>query len=59
MSKSRLRARLDRLERSVSTAVADPFDFNIDPTLAKSLRDDCDRVYWLGCATRPEEAKEC
>ena len=48
MSKSRLRARLDRLERSGSTAVADPFGFNIDPTLAKSLRDDHDRVFSLG-----------
>jgi hypothetical protein len=37
-----------RLERVASTAVADPFGFNIDPTLAKSLRDDDDRVYWLG-----------
>jgi hypothetical protein len=33
--------------RSGSIAVADPFGFNIDPTLAKSLRDDCDRLYWL------------
>ena len=48
MSTSRLRARLGRLERSRSTAVADPFGFNIDPTLAKSLRDDDDRMYWLG-----------
>ena len=48
MSTSRLRARLKRLERSGSTAVADPFSFNIDPTFAKSLRDDHDRMYWLG-----------
>jgi hypothetical protein len=48
VSTSRLRARLDRLERSRSTAVADPLGFNIDLTLAKSLRDDDDRMYWLG-----------
>jgi hypothetical protein len=57
VSKSRLRARLDRLERSVSTAVADPFGFNIDPTLAKSLRDDCDRVFSLGNDLDTKKAK--
>ena len=57
MSKSRLRARLDRLERSVSIAVADPFGFNIDPTLAKSLRDDCDRVFSLGNDLDTKKAK--
>jgi hypothetical protein len=57
LSKSRLRARLERLERSVSTAVADPFGFNIDPTLAKSLRDDCDCVFGLGYDLDTKKAK--
>jgi hypothetical protein len=57
VSTSRLRARLDRLERSGSTAVADPFGFNIDPTLAKSLRDDCDRLYWLLRDNEPKKPR--
>jgi hypothetical protein len=43
--------------RSGSIAVADPFGFNIDPTLAKSLRDDCDCVFGLGYDLDTKKAK--
>ena len=43
--------------RSGSIAIADPFGFNIDPTLVKSLRDDCDRVFSLGDDLDTKKAK--
>ena len=44
MSLRQLRARLDRLERSLGPAAKqDEYGFVIDPVLAKSLRDDYER----------------
>ena len=50
MTFKQLRARIDHVERLVKlneAKVAErklPFEFQIDPALAKALRDDCKRV---------------
>jgi hypothetical protein len=48
MSTRSLRARLDRLTRSANSAIKQRKDgFTVDPALAKSLRDDYERVEFL------------
>jgi hypothetical protein len=51
VSTGRLRARLERLERSRGKPIPEGQDgalvFYIDPAFAKSWRDDCDRMYKL------------
>jgi hypothetical protein len=48
MSRPRLRARLDRLERLDDTANR-TYGFTIDPAAAKALRDNQARLWELGC----------
>jgi hypothetical protein len=49
MSASRLRARLERLERAAKAKKEDgSYIFPIDPPIARSVRDDWNRQYYLG-----------